>query len=643
LPPESPEVQAQVKASRMRYRNFQRLRLLLTSLALACVSAQAQMPERSDEQFTWDLTELYGSLEEWHAARDTVLERLEEIDVRRGTLGESAGSLYRSLALVSDITKEALRVYVYASLEADEDLRENDPQERNQLAESMYARLGEATAWIRPEIVSTGRTTIESFIAADPRLARFAHSLDDTLRQAEHTLGDEAEGVLALFAQPSGAPSNIYSMIANSDIPFPELEMSNGETALINSQGYSRFRTSADRNERRRVFDAYWGTWREYRNSVGLVLNAHLQTQVALARARRFDSVLERELFSDNMPSVVYETLVEEVNKALPTLHRYFRLRARMLGVEEMRYYDIYPPLVELDKNFDFASSVAITLDAMAVLGDDWVSMQRDAIQARWMHVYPQQGKRSGAYMNGSAYDVHPYLLLNHNDDFDSLSTLAHEWGHAMHTLYAKQAQPFETADYATFIAEIPSTSLELILLQYMLENAESDNERLFYLGSALENLRGTFFRQTMFAEFELALYTAAEAGAALSGTRISEIYGEILKRYHGHDQGVVTIDDLYTHEWMFVPHFYYNMYVYQYATSLTAGTALYAKIVEEGEAGVENYKNLLRAGGSDYPYQLLVDAGVDLASPEPYLAVVSQMNAVMDEMEAILEADARQ
>jgi oligoendopeptidase F len=240
--------------------------------------------------------------------------------------------------------------------------------------------------------------------------------------------------------------------------------------------------------------------------------------------------------------------------------------------------------------------------------------------------------------MQGSAYDVHPFLLLNHNDDFDSLSTLAHEWGHAMHTLYARQSQPFETASYATFTAEIPSTSLELILQQYMTTQATSDEERLFYLGYALENLRGTFFRQTMFAEFELALFEAVERGEALSGSRISALYLELLRRYHGHDAGVVQIDELYGNEWMFVHHFYYNMYVFQYATSLTAGTALYARIVEDGEAGVENFKNLLRAGGSDYPYRLLQRAGVDLATPEPYRSVVARMNAIMDEMEELLD-----
>lgn len=362
-----------------------------------------------------------------------------------------------------------------------------------------------------------------------------------------------------------------------------------------------------------------------------------MQTQVALAKARHYESVLQRELFRDNLPPAVYHTLVEQVNRALPALHRYFRLRQRMLGLEQMHYYDVYPPLVALDKTFDIDTTKEITLEAMAVLGDDWVQMQREGFEARWMHVSPQQGKRSGAYMSGSAYDVHPYLLLNHNDDYESLSTFAHEWGHAIHTLYAKQAQPFETAGYATFIAEIPSTSLELILQDYMVQEAETIDERLYYLGFGLEHLRGTFFRQTMFAESELSLYEAVERGEALSGDRITEMYAEIVRRYHGHDEGVVVVDDLYTNEWMFVPHFYYNMYVFQYATSVTAGTALFDHIHREPEAGAENYKNLLRAGGSDYPYELLKAAGADLATPGPYEAIVAQMNTVMDQMEALL------
>ena len=604
---------------------------------LLMFGAAAQAQNATDPRYTWDLTELYESPEAWRAARQQVLDDIDSLDELRGTLGDSADALYTALDRISAVTKEASRVSTYSSLNADEDLRATEPQERRELSRIMGSRAATATAWVQPEILAVGAEVINAYIDEDPRLERFAQRLDNALRNAPHTLGEEAEETLAYFSQPFGAPNTIYSIVANSDIPWPEIELSTGETVRVDSQGYSRWRASQNRDDRKLVFDTFWNKWREYRNSVGSILASHIQTQVALARARNYDSVLQRELFQDNLPEDVYRTLVAEVNRALPTLHRYFRLRARMLGIEQMHYYDIYPPLVSLDKTFDIETSKEITLDAMAVLGDDWVERQREAMNKRWMHVFPQRGKRSGAYMNPGAYDVHPYVLLNHGDDYSSLSTLAHEWGHAMHTLYATESQPFETANYTIFIAEIPSTSLELILQDHMTANAESIDERMFYLGFGLESMRGTFFRQTMFAEFELALYEAAERGEALSGERISAIYGEILKRYHGHDEGVVNIDELYTNEWMFVPHFYYNMYVFQYATSQTAGTALYAKIRDEGEAGVENYKNLLRAGSSDYPYDLLRAAGVDLAKPEPYREIVAKMNAVMDEMEALL------
>lgn len=607
-------------------------------LFLAAGAVAKESEEVVDPKYTWDLSEIYPSVEAWNQAREDVLQDFVELEERRGTLGKSADSLYTGMQMYSDAYRNASRVSVYASLMRDEDLRVTETQERSQLGEIMFARFSEATAWIQPEVLKVGREVIESYIKEDERLAPFAFQLDDSLRNAPHTLGDEAEETLAYFTQSFSAASSIYSLIANSDIPWPTITLSTGEEHRIDSQGYGRWRQSENRDDRKLVFDSFWNKWSEYRNSVGKVLNTHIQTQVSLAKARNYDSVLERELFQDNLPMGVYRTLVAEVNNALPTLHRYFKLRAKILGVDEMRYYDIYPPLVSLDKTFDFETSKAITLDAMQVLGEDWVSMQRDAMAQRWMHVFPQQGKRSGAYMHPAAYDVHPYLLLNHSDDYQSVSTMAHEWGHAMHTLYSKQAQPFETVFYATFIAEIPSTSLELILLDYMTRNAETMDEKIFYLGSALEDMRGTFFRQTMFAEFELALYEAAERGEALSGEGISKIYGDIQKRYHGHDEGVVVIDDLYTNEWLFIPHFYRNMYVFQYATSQTAGTALYQKIKDEGEAGVENYINLLRAGGSDYPYQLLLNAGVDMAKPEPYRAVVTKMNAIMDELESLLE-----
>lgn len=590
-----------------------------------------------DECYVWDLEELFPSVDAWNVEREAVLDLAGSLERRKGTLAASSGTLYEALSEASGAYQRAARVAAYSSLMRDEDLRVSETQERNQLTSAMYARLSEATAWMSPEILRVGSDVVSGFMTTDGRLGPYRHTLDDILRRAPHTLGDEAEGALACFTRPFGSPSGIYALLQNSDIPFPTIVLSDGGEHRIDSQGYTIWRASEDREDRKRVFEAYWQTWLAYRNTVGMVLNAHIQTQVALARARRYRSVLARELFEDNIPRAVFDTLVGEVNRALPTLHRYFGLRGRMLGIDQMRYYDIYPPLVSFEGTFDIEASKTITLEAMSLLGKDWVSRQRDAMNRRWMHVFPRQGKASGAYMR-SVYGVHPFLLLNHGNDYASLSTFAHEWGHAMHTLYAEEAQPFETARYATFIAEIPSTSVELILEEHMARNATSIQEKLFFLGNGLEKLRSTFFRQTMFAEFELALYETVERGEALSGARISEIYGKILKRYHGHDESVVRIDDLYTNEWMFVPHFYTNLYVYQYATSLTAGTALYERILSEGRSGVDNYIDLLRAGGSDYPYALLMKAGVDLATPEPYRAMVVRMEAIMDEIESLME-----
>ena len=612
---------------------------LILSLPLGgALAANVAETDRTDPKYTWDLSELYPSVEAWQKSRTTLLTQLDELAELKGSLGRNAASLLGAMEKIFAAQKEVARLYSYASMRSDEDLRDTANQELDQLATIAYAKFGESISWLEPELLAIGEKKLEKFLRKEPALAPYRFMIENTLRNAPHTLDSNGEALLALFTNPFSAPNSIYSLMANSDIPWPMVKLSDGKEHRIDSQGYGEWRSSANRNDRKKVFDAYWSKWLEYRNSVGAVLNSHIQNQVALAKARNYDSVLQRELSADNLPETVYRNLVKEVNAALPTLHRYFKLRAKILGLKEMRYYDIYPPLAQLDKKFDYETSNEITLKAMSVLGDDWVKRQREGMQQRWVHVFPQQGKRSGAYMNGSSYDVHPYLLLNHNDSYDSLSTLAHEWGHAMHTLYAVETQPYTTYDYSTFIAEIPSTSLELILQAYMVKHAETKAEKIFYLGFGLENMRATFFRQTMFAEFELSLYEAAERGEALTGEKISSMYGEILKRYHGHDQGIVAIDELYTNEWMFIPHFYYNMYVYQYATSMTAGTALYANIVEKGQEGVDAYVNLLRAGGSDYPYTLLKNAGVDLATEAPFKAMVKRMNLIMDEIEALLE-----
>jgi oligoendopeptidase F len=368
-------------------------------------------------------------------------------------------------------------------------------------------------------------------------------------------------------------------------------------------------------------------------------MNSHMQAQAFTSAVRNYDSTLGKALFDDNMPEAVYRILVSEVNAALPTLHRYFKLRKRMLEIDDdMHYYDIYPPLVALDKRFSIEGSIALTRRALEPLGEEYMAGYDRGVEGRWMHVYPSSGKRSGAYMAGGAYDVHPYVLLNHNDDFDSASTFAHEYGHAVHSVLANSAQAWENAGYSTFIAETASIMNEMLLQDLVIREAQTDEEKLFYLGSGLEALRGTFFRQTMFAEFELAMNEAVAAGEVLTGAKLSSLYLELLRRYHGHDLGVVTIDPAYALEWAYIPHFYYDFYVFQYATSITAAAGLAEKIVSKDPLAQRDFIQLLKAGGSNYPYELMKKAGVDMATAAPYRALVARMNAIMDEMETLLD-----
>ena len=371
---------------------------------------------------------------------------------------------------------------------------------------------------------------------------------------------------------------------------------------------------------------------------MGQTLDTQVKTHVFQAKVRRYDSALDAALSGPNIPTAVYQKLIEATHRHLPSLHRYFRLRQRMLGLDDLHYYDIYPPLVASERTFDIAESKALTLASVAPLGSHYLELLEEGFAGTWMHVYPQQGKAPGAYMYGDVYDVHPFLLLNHNGQFNDVSTFTHEWGHAIHTQLAKEQNPYETAGYATFTAEIASTTNEVLLQEYMLGQDISDEERLFYLGTALEAARGTFFRQVMFAEFELKIHDMVEVGEALSGEKMTGVYEGLLRQYHGADAGVMTIDPAYAVEWAFIPHFYRNFYVFQYATSIAGGTKFAERFLTGDEQARDDYLAVLSAGGSRYAYELLREYGIDLATDAPYDALIARMERVMDEIEAILD-----
>lgn len=590
------------------------------------------------DAIVWDLSDLYASNESWEIAYTDIQTRIRALDQLKDNFGKSATALAHSMHEISDVRKDVIRLYIYASMSNDEDQRNSVSQGRLAKSLGLTTEFLEATAWVDPQLVIIGVSKLQKFVSEEPRLADFDHYFGGIIRTAPHLLNAKGEALLATAGALTSAPNAIYELLVSADIPWREIELSDGRIIMLDQSGYRKARSAPNRQDRKEVFDQFFGVWKDYEDSIGGMLNVEVQANIFEAKARNYDSVLQWQLSNENLPEQVYRMLVTQVNENLPTLHRYFKLRGRILGIEQMRYYDIYPPLVEMDAKFGVDESNRIALEVLKPLGKEYNDYLKTALSSNWAHVYPQTGKRSGAYMNGSAYDVHPYVLLNHNDDYNSLSTYVHEWGHAVHTMLAKQAQPFYKAGYSTFTSEMASTINEILLEEHLIANAKSNDEKLFFLGQALESIRGTFFRQTMLAEFELAIHEAAEAGQPLTGAIFSEKYKELLKRYHDHDGKTVLIDEPYDREWMYIPHFYYDLYVFQYATSISGAAWFSEKFLRGDETVRDDFLNVLKAGGSNYAYDILKKAGLDMASAEPYEAVIRRMEDIMDRIEALLE-----
>jgi oligoendopeptidase F len=605
--------------------------LSLAALAFTSAAAAADGP-----QDRWNLADLYPDVKAWNEDAAKVESQLQRFTACRGKLGESARRFKECLELEYDVLKRYARLSVYSGELLAEDTGAPASLELSQKAQIVGAKISEATSFVNPEIIKLGSAKVSGFLAHDPSLAVYRQPLDDILRNAPHTLDPAGEAIVATFSLTAGATGSAYQILSNADMPWPTVKLSDGKEVRLDQSAYTQYRESANRDDRKKVFDAFFGEWKEFERTFGVTYYESLKEDSVYAKVRKYPDSLARALDAYRLPPAVYDALVKSANDNLPTLHRYFKLRAKMLGVTDMRYYDIYPPLVSGGRTYPIDEGVKMMLEAVKPLGDAYVKAMAEGVKNRWMDVYPRPRKQSGAHMAGTAYDVHPYLLINYTDNYESVSTIAHEWGHAMHSYLSNRAQPFPTAEYATFIAEIASTLNEALLLDYALKSSKSDDERLLYLGSALEGLRGTFFRQAMFGEFEREVHARVDKGEPLTGEAITKIYGEILRRYHGDAQGVVKIDDLYTIEWAYIPNFYNAFYVFQYATSIAA-SSLFAESILKNEPGArERYLKLLSAGSSDYPYELVKAAGVDLASPAPYQAVAARMNRIMDEIEAI-------
>jgi len=630
-----------------------RLPFAILALALAVpLAGGASATERSEvpEQYKWDLTDLYPSNDAWERARADLAKRIPKLAAFSGHLGDSSGALVRALDATMDVRRDFERVYTYASQLADEDARVSAHEAMRQQARTLGVDLGSATAWFNPELLALGTDRVRGYMDADPRLAPYRVVIENILRAAPHTLTAPEEAVAAEAERMTNAGENIRTIFMNAEFPYPDITLSSGETVHLDQSAYSLYRTLPDRDDRMKVFEAFWNTMREYQGTLASALNEQVGAHVFRKDIRKFDSCLEAAVFDYNVPSSVYRQLVKDVNASLPTFHRYLALRRRMLGVDTLRYQDLYAPMVKsVEMHFTPEEAVDVVLDAVKPLGDDYVSVLKKGLtEDRWVDWMPNTGKQSGAYSTG-AYGVHPYQLQNFTGIYVEVEALAHESGHSMQTYLSNARQPYATADYPIFTAEVASTLNENLLLHRMVANAKDTDTRLFLLGNYLDNMRGTLFRQTLFAEFELRIHEMAEQGETLTGEGLSKLYLELTRRYYGHDRGVCRVDDVIAPEWAWIDHFFYDFYVYQYATSMTAGITLANGIRDEAARTPRStkrrdaYLGMLAGGSSKYPIDLLKDAGVDMTSPTPFRTAMREMNAIMDEMEKLVrERDRR-
>jgi oligoendopeptidase F len=616
---------------------------VLVAALLALLAALASATERSQvpQQYRWDLTAMFPNEAAWTAARDGLQRRLPRVASYQGHLGASSDSLAAALGTVMDFSRELSRVSTYASQLADEDSRDSHHLEMRESAQRLGVQFRSAASYLRPEILGLGGARVRAFAAENPRLADFRHYLDDLLRYAPHTLSAGEEKVAAEANRMANSGETIRSLFNNAELPWPTVELSTGDSVRLDDAAYTQYRQSSVRADRDTVFRAFWRAHRQFQGTYGAALNAQMQAHVFDKEVHRYKSCLESAMFGDNIPTRVYTQLIDDVHANLPTLHRYLRLKRRIQGLKELRYEDLYTPLVkEVDLHFTPEQAMSIVLDAVKPLGAAYVDTLRHGFASRWIDWMPTTGKESGAYSTG-AYGVHPYQLQNFTGLYDEVGTLAHESGHSMHTYLSDSHQPYVNHDYATFVAEVASTLNENLLFHRMLDQTKDKPTRLYLLGSYLDNLRGTLFRQAMFAEFELRVHEMAEKGEGLSGESLTKLYLGIVRKYYGHDAGVCKVDELYGVEWTYIEHFFYDFYVYQYATSVVASTALANGIRDEaalgrGTAKRDAYLRMLQSGSSKYPVDLLKEAGVDMTTSAPFQAAIREMNRVMDEMEKL-------
>ncbi|MBT2639230.1 oligoendopeptidase F [Bacillus sp. ISL-39] len=600
-------------------------------------SAVKKLPVRDEvaTENTWRLEDIFAVDEQWEKEFNEVKGLIPSVQEYQGKLGESAEQLYTALQLQDKLLERLGRLYTYAHMRYDQDTTNSFYQGLDDRIKNLYSQAASALAFIVPEILAVDEEKIKSFLNEREELKLYEHALEEINLQRPHVLSAEEEALLAQASEVMSSPSNTFGMLNNADLEFPSIKDENGEDVEITHGRYIRFLESEDRRVREDAFKAVYKTYGSFKNTFSSTLSGNIKKDNFNARIRKYDSARHAALAANNIPESVYENLVNTVNDNLHLLHRYVKLRRKVLGLDKLHMYDLYTPLVkDVKMEIPYSEAKEYVLKGLAPLGDEYNTILKEGFENRWVDVYENKGKRSGAYSSG-AYGTNPYILMNWQDNVNNLFTLAHEFGHSVHSYYTRKTQPYPYGNYSIFVAEVASTCNEALLNDYMLKTIDDEQKRLYLLNHYLEGFRGTVFRQTMFAEFEHLIHQKAQNNEALTADALTKDYYELNKKYFGEED--IMIDEEIGLEWSRIPHFYYNYYVYQYATGFSAATALSKQILEEGQPAVERYIEFLKSGSSDYPIEVLKKAGVDMTSSKPIEEALKVFEEKLNEMEALL------
>lgn len=595
-----------------------------------------ELPKRSEvrQENTWDLSAMFADKQAWEKQLETCSAIVDELEKFEGKVTASAENLLTVLKKSASTEEKLELAFSYAERLYDQDQKNTAHQAMSQKMYALFTDYSSRTAFIVPEILAADTSVIEQFMKEKPELELYRVQIQEILRRKAHSLTAELEKLVAMTGEMAQVPDQVFSIISNADIVFPEITDENGEKARLSHGNFVPFEESADRRVRKEAFENFYSVYKQFANTLAALYNGQVKQQIFYAKARNYPSTLEAAVDSNNVPSKVYYNLVDTVNKNMDKMHRYVRLRKKCLGVDELHMYDIYTPMIaDVAKKIPFEEAKETVLKALAPLGEEYVAKVKEGFENRWIDVYENEGKRSGAYSAG-AYGAHPYVLLNYNDTLDNMFTLAHEMGHAMHSYHSNEKQPYIYAGYKIFVAEVASTCNEILLMEYLLANTTDKKERAYLLNHYLDSFKGTVYRQTMFAEYEMRSNKMVEDGESLTAENLCALYGELNEKYYGPD---MISDPEISYEWARIPHFYYNFYVYQYATSFSAAVAIAHEILEKGAPAVERYKEFLSGGCSKSPVELLKMVGINMEEATPIQNALNVFGEVLDEMEALI------